>query len=68
MSISKRECHEVSKSGDFGNYVPISGCDRASLQAADSCDILEKHEAGIKYTWVQIMFLPYLVMDLRQIV
>ena len=58
--ISKHECHEVSKIADFGSYVYVSGCSRASLQAEGSYDVQKNMKLECTMPGFELCFLNLL--------
>ena len=55
--ISKHECHEVSKLADFGSYVHVSGCSRASLQVEGGCDVQNNMKLEFSIPGFELCFL-----------
>lgn len=58
--ILKHECHEVSKLADFGSYIHVSGCSRASLQVEGSYDVQKNMKLEFSIPEFELCFLNLL--------
>ena len=58
--ISNHECHEVSKLADFGSYVHVSGCSRASLQVEGGHDVQKNMKLEFSIPGFELCFLNLL--------